>query len=265
VSIFRAFVLVTFALLPGGSLFAGSVAIGQLQLGENNGYQTISFFNNTGGSAGCGVGGSEYLSCTGVDITSWSLTLTFVNENPSDPGASYVNTLTSPIMFSSGLGDVIGPFDGNNPYIGGLSGTWEIPLSFGNTDEPDCGPTCDYQLTEVDFSGTIDTSDLPMRLYNGQIYDGSDPSTYTIFNAAGTFSAGWTISPDDYATLADPAFLSDQTDVLISDQAPASSTPEPSTRFLILAGCLAAFPVRWVHRNRRAAQVIAGSRQPVRD
>ena len=56
-------------ILAQGSLLAQSVAIGQLQLSDNSGYQSISFFNNTGPAAGCGIGGSEYLACTGIDIT----------------------------------------------------------------------------------------------------------------------------------------------------------------------------------------------------
>ncbi len=223
-------------MLSQGLLPAGTVAIGQLQLGDNDGYQTISFFNNTGASAGCGIGGSEYLACTSVDITSWTLTVDFTNENLGDPDPSYPNNLSSPLVFTGGSGDTITPFDGTTPFTGGVSGTWQIPLSFENSDEPDCGPTCDYQITEIDFSGNIDPSDLPIRLYSGQTYDGSDPSTYTTFNAASSFSFTWLVPASDYTALSDPAFFSDAADVLIGDE---SATPEPSTYLLVVAALLA--------------------------
>lgn len=233
--------------LPGETL-----AIGQLQLGESDGYQTISFFNNTGPGSGCGAGGSEYLACTGIDITNWTLSITFTNQNSDDPSPSYNNSVSSPLVFSSGTDDTIGPFDGTNAYTGGSSGTWQIPLNFGNADEPACGPTCDYQISQITFSGTIDPSDLPIRLYNGQTYNGSNPSTYTVFNAQSSFSLTWNISPADYADLADPAFLSDQTDVVISDQAPAPTAPELSTNVLLLVGLLVLASFRRAHAPWRA-------------
>jgi len=233
-------------ILAQGSLLAQSVAIGQLQLSDNSGYQSISFFNNTGPSAGCGIGGSEYLACTGIDITSWVLTVDFTNENPNDPSPSYPSNLSSPLVFSSASGETIGPFDGSNPYTGGASGTWQLPLNFDNLDEPDCGPTCDYQIAEIDFSGTLAPSDLPLRLYNGQTYDGDDPGTYTIFSADTSFTSSWIVPASDYSSLSDPAFLSDAADVLLTDD--DMSSPEPSTYALIAVAMLSFFP--FVRRER---------------
>ena len=225
---------------------ADTVAIGQLTLSYDNGYQDISFFNLTGAGQGCQIDGLQYSVCNGIAVSNWTLTITATNENPpsSDPSASYNNNLSSQITFTGGPSDVITPYDGINPYIGGSSGTWQIPLNFDNSDEPLCPPTCDYQITQVTFSGTISAADLPLELGNSTSYNGSDPSTYTSFDAEQTFSSTWDVSSDDdysIASLPVPQLLYDSADVLVSNQAPVSSVPEPgeigilTALFLVLA------------------------------
>jgi hypothetical protein len=247
------------ALVAAGALCGDTVAIGQLQLSADaSGYQDLSFFNLTGSSSGCQVYGSQYAACSGVDITNWALTITFTNENPPsmDPSASYNNTLTSPLVFTSGAPDTIGPYDGANAYIGGSSGTWQLPLNFGNSDEPACGPgPCDYQITQVVFSGTISPADLPIQLGNSATYNSADPSTYTVFNADSTFSTTWMIPGSDYS-ISSPFFLSDSTDVLVNEQVSISSVPEPVNLRLLCACVLASIILLrgWRSLRRRAAR-----------
>jgi hypothetical protein len=259
---------VALVLAAAGLLAADEVPIGQLNLTNLNstGYQAVSFYNFTGPDFGCQEGIGLFPVCNGVTITNWTLTVTFTNESPGNASPSYglfssplVETWTSPA-------DDIGPYDPslNNGYgfTGGLSGTWEIPLNFGgNPDEPPCPasdtslPSCDYQITQVQFSGTISAVDTPFKLGlsvgNGGNFDASDPSTYTIFTPVSTFSAVWNVSQDDYySNLSDPLFFGDPSgfNVMVSDQGTPSSVPEPGA--LGLTGMILAFAV-WKARARR--------------
>jgi hypothetical protein len=217
------------------SLTADMKAIGQLNLGYVTGFQVVSFSNFTDTTLGCGVSGNpgEYPVCSGANITSWTLTLTFVNPDPGNTSPSY-GLYSSPLVIQSGPSDNIAP--GSAPYSGG-SVTWELPLNFGNPDEPAC-PPCDYQITQVEFSGTLASSDLPLKLGNSSTYNGNDPSTYSIFNAQPTFDAVWSIPSTDYSSLSNPMFFGDPNgfDVLVSDQPPVSSVPEPSSFSLLGMG-----------------------------
>jgi len=241
-----------FILAGTNYLFADQVAIGQLALSYDNGFQDVSFFNFTGLGQGCQINGPQYSVCNGVTIESWSMTIDFTNENLSDPAPSYDNTLTSPLTFTSGLSDTIGPYDGTNPYLGGSSGTWQIPLNFGNSDEPSCPPTCDYQITQVTFSGVISAVDTPFRLGMSGTYDASNPSTYTVFNAQQNFSVIWNVPSGDYSSLILPQFLYDTTDVFVSDQAappppPPPALPEPASLGFFGSGALVLVALRYRH------------------
>jgi hypothetical protein len=244
-----------FILAGTNHLFADQVAIGQLALSYDNGFQDVSFFNFTGLGQGCQVNGAQYSVCNGVTIQSWTMTIDFTNENPSDPTPSYDNTLGPSLTFTSSLSDTIGPYDGVNTYLGGSSGTWQIPLSFGNPDEPLCGPTCDYQITQVTFSGIISAVDTPFRLGNSGTYDAGNPSTYTAFNAQQTFSAIWNVSGADYSGLILPQFLYDTTDVFVSDQAapppppppPPPTLPEPASLGFFGSGALTLVALKYRH------------------
>jgi hypothetical protein len=254
--------ILIFTLVAACPLFADLEAIGNLNLTNLNstGYQAVSFYNLTGTDQGCQGATSEYPVCTGVTITDWSLTITFTNENPLDTSPSY-GLFTSPLTFSwTGSADDIGPYDPtvNNGYgfTGGLSGTWEIPLNFGNSDEPACpasdtsSPSCDYQITQIEFSGAISPVDTPLELGLTGVYNGSDPSTYTVFNPALTFDEIWNVPAADYYSPGDPTFFGDPTgfDVLISDQ---TSVPEPYGLLLMATVLLAIACVRSFSRSRQ--------------
>jgi hypothetical protein len=215
-------------------LSAATVGIGLLQLSNAQGSQEVSFSNYTGIDPGCQMNGNagEYPVCSAVDIASWALTITFT------ASGGYVNpSFNSPLAFIGT--EHIGPFDGTNPFIGGLSGTWEIPLNGVGGTEPDC-PPCDYQITQIEFSGTLSAVDLPLKLGQWSTFDAGVPSTYTIFNAQSAFDSVWTVPSTVYSGISNPSFFSISNDVLVSDQ-PSSipSVPEPGGLFLMGAGVAA--------------------------
>jgi hypothetical protein len=218
-------VAVAALLLANAWQLSADTAIGQIQLaGPNLGSQTITVLNLMGGGQGCGVGafGPQYVVCNDVNIVNWSLQLDFTAEVAGLP--------TSPITFTSGGSqDDIAPVDSavDNAYSGDPSNPWSI--SFDKTNAG-CLPTCDAQITEIIFSGTVDESTLD--LYNGS---GSPiPDSLSSQN----FSLTWTIPPSDYAS---PGNLFDETDITISQQ-PAA--PEPATVWLVL-GAGITFGLLW--------------------
>src|SRR5689334_2614423 len=89
------------ALAAAVSLEAATVPIGQLNVSNLNstGYQAVSFYNLTGIDQGCQDTLTQYTVCTGVTVTDWLLTLTFTNQNPSNPTPSY-GLYTSPLQFA---------------------------------------------------------------------------------------------------------------------------------------------------------------------
>lgn len=259
---------IALVLAAAGSLAADEVGIGQLNLTNLNstGYQAVTFYDLTGPDAGCQEGLGPFSVCNGVTITNWTLTVTFTNEAPGNASPSYGLFFTSPLVETwTSPADDIGPYDPsvNNGYgfTGGLSGTWEIPLNFGgNPDEPPCPaadistPSCDYQITQVQLSGTISAVDTPFKLGlsvgNGGDFDASDPSTYTIFTPVSTFNAIWNVPQSDYySDLSDPLFFGDPSgfNVMVSDQAQASTVPEPGS--LGLTSMILAIAV-WKARSR---------------
>jgi hypothetical protein len=247
--------VITLALIVASSLSATEVAIGQLNLmaQSNPGYtgdQIITFSNNTDTVFGCNA---IYEVCSGLDVTSWNLTVTFTDESAGNPSATYSwgGPYTSPLVIPGPGADIA-------PGVQGYSGsttTWVLPLSFENSDptEPLC-PPCDYQITQIEFSGTLSAIDIPAKLYNGSTYNAGDPSTYTTFTPQVTFDDTWVLptNPTDYDGITDPEFFNDPTgfNVLVSDQpVVSSSVPEPATLVLIGAG-LAVFG-SWKRRTSR--------------
>jgi len=230
------------ALLASGSLLASPVAIGDLSLQYNAGYQEVTFTNLTGDTEGCGVWGSDYSVCSEVDITSWQLVVTFAAQ-----GGYSDATPASPWTLNGT--DTIGPYDGSNPYVGGVSTPdWLIPLSGVGVGEPAC-PPCDFQISQVVFSGTISPASLPFRLGDSSTYVGTDPSTYTPFNAQSTFSATWLVSPDIYSLSSGlefglPGWFPNDSgiEVTVGEQQapPPSGVPEPGSLLLMAAGLAAA-------------------------
>jgi hypothetical protein len=211
-------------LLAGLSQLSADTAIGLLTLSAdpNLGYQTVSFGNFMGGAQGCTVGAAQYVVCTDVNVTNWTLELDFTAE---------VSGLTSPRIFSStdptsDSSVTIAPVSNTNPdfYSGESNNAWVLPLTVQN----DCNPICDAQITKIIFSGTVDQSTL-------QLYNGSLTGPYTQeFLSSQQFSTTWMIPASDYVGA--PGLLFDSTDVTISDQPVA---PEPGTGFLILAAAVA--------------------------
>ena len=217
-------------LLAAACLPAATVDIGTLQLQNVSGFQTLFFFNNTGSTAGCSI---SYPVCNGINIKDWSVTFTFTNEFPLDPANDPPSP--SPLTFTSSVTDVINPYDGVTAYGGGTSGTWQISLDL-NEGGANC-PPCDYQITQIDMTGTIDSAFLPLQLFNGQPYNSGDPSTFTVFNAQPVFSATWTIPSSDYTGLSDPLFFFDAADVFANDQPlGGGGVPEPGSMLLMAAG-----------------------------
>lgn len=246
----RAIKLFGVAALALAPVSAATVGIGTLQVLYNNGYQQVGFLNLTGSDQGCQNNGDpgEFPVCTGVNISSWTLQINFAAQG------GYANSLfNSPLVFtSSGAGDSIGPFNGLAGFTGGSSGTWQIPLTnlagFYNNTEPAC-PPCDYQISSIEFSGTISAIDIPFKL--GQTggatpFNAGDPATYTVFNAQTTFDTIWNVPAGDYSSISslpDPSFFADfgfaasGADVLVSDQQQLPpSVPEPGSILLLFAG-----------------------------
>jgi hypothetical protein len=187
-------------------------------------------------------------------VDNWTLTLTFSSEGDTDP---VTDTFTSPWSFSSlSPADDIGPYGSApafTPFTGGASGTWQIPLSVGNAGEPSC-PACDYELTQVEFSGTLST---------GQLYLGADPNNLNndgLFNANPNFDAIWSIAATDYTGLTNPLFFGDSTDVFVSPASIVASVPEPASlpllggELLFVIGLLKLLYSHAKDRFRRASQ-----------
>lgn len=261
-------------LAAAGSLAADEAPIGLLNLTYSTGFQEVTFDNFTGVDYGCqGLG--SFSVCNGVTITNWTLTISFINENPGDPNPSYP-TFTSPLVKNwTGAADDIGHYDPSlnfgSGFTGGLSGTWEIPLSFGNSDEPPClaadtsSPSCDYQITQVEFSGTISAVDTPFKLGLAGTYDGGNPATYTIFTPVSTFDAVWNVPQADYYCPQnsqdcnpDPSYFGDPNGftVTVSDQAVNATVPEPGA-FALTGSILVA--VLWKKRRTMHAAVRSRS------
>jgi len=202
----RGIAVLGLALLAAGSLPAATVAIGQLQLTNRNGFQALTFYNFTGtGNGGCD--GVHYQVCNGVTVQTWTLKLTYTNTGNSAPtNAPPPSTVT----FSSGSTNPIAPYSGSGPgYTGALTGTWEIPLTGVGGTEPAC-PPCDYQLTQVEFSGTFNSANIPFTI--------GTASNQSEFGANPTFDTVWAIPSSDYPSNLNPAFFGDQHDVTATDQ-----------------------------------------------
>jgi hypothetical protein len=219
-------VAVAALLLAGAWRLSADTAIGQIQLsGPNLNSQTITVLNLMGGGQGCGVGifGSQYDVCNNVNIVNWSLQIDFTAEVAGLP--------TSPVTFTSqGSQDDIVPVDSavDNAYSGDPSNPWSIAFDQTNAG---CSPTCDAQITEIIFSGTVDQSTL-------QLYNGSGPYIPESLSSQ-NFSLTWMIPSSDYTD--SPGNLFDETDITISQQ---PAVPEPATVWLVL-GAGIAFGLLW--------------------
>ena len=214
-ALMRGIAVLGLALLAAGSLPAATVAIGQLQLTNSNGYQALTFYNFTGvGNGGCD--GVEYEVCNGITIRSWSVTLTYTNTGNSNPTNA---PPPSKVTFTSGASDAIAPYSVSGAgYTGSLSGTWEIPLTGAGGTEPAC-PPCDYQLTQVELSGTIDPANLPFTV--------GSPGSTSQFGANPNFDTIWAVQSSDsskpgFVDYSSPQFFGGQYDVVATDQ---QSTP----------------------------------------
>jgi hypothetical protein len=206
-ALMRRIAVLGLALLAAGSLPAATVAIGQLQLTNANGYQLLTFYNKTGvGNGGCD--GVEYEVCNGVTIQSWTLTITYANSGNSTPN---VVPGASPLKFTSTASDAIAPYSGSGAgYTGSPStGTWEIPLTGIGGTEPAC-PPCDYQITQVQFSGTFNSANIPFVI--------GSPGNQSEFGANPTFSTTWTAPASLYGASLNSAFFGAQFDVTATDQ-----------------------------------------------
>lgn len=238
-SVVRGIAILALALMGAGASQAGTVAIGAIGLSYSGGNQELAFYNLTGSTTGCQAFGPQYGVCNGITIDSWTLTLTFTSAANTDP---ITDTLVSPLTISSqGNTNEIPPFDGSTPYTGGAV-TWQIPLIYGDPGEPAC-PPCDYELTQVEFAGTIDAGSLP--LYVGSDLNTGLGTTDTSFNALPAFDdiIVWQNGLSaDYSGIPSttPQGLLDFGDVLVTDQLPSSSgTPEPGSLLLMGGGILA--------------------------
>ena len=198
---------------------AASVAIGQLQLTNAHGYQSITLYNLIGqGNGGCD--GALYRVCNGIAIRSWTLTLSYSNPGNSSPtSAPPGSTLT----FTGGSSDVIGPYSGSGDgYNGSRAGAWEIPLAGVGGFEPPC-PPCDYQLTRIEFSGAIDSAGLPLSV--------GAPGNASQFGASPNFDAVWLVQSNDpsqpgYVDYGNPGFFGGLYDVVVTDQSSGPAAAE---------------------------------------
>ena len=208
----RGFAILSLVLAGAASMTAASVPIGQLQITNSGGYQLLTFYNLTGqGNGGCD--GAVYRVCNGITIRSWTLTLTYANPGNSNPGNA---PPASSVTFTSGPSDAIGPYLGSGSgYTGSRSATWELPLTGVGGTEPAC-PPCDYQLTNIDFSGTIDSSGLPLSI--------GSPGSVSQFGAKQAFQAEWVAQSADpsqpgYLDYGNPQFFGGTYDVVVTDEA----------------------------------------------
>jgi hypothetical protein len=224
----RHFVAGIMALALGGVLHlsAADIAIGQLSLtGPNFGGQTVSLYNLTGATTGCEQAGPQYDVCNGININTWQLEVDFT--------ANAAGLPPSPLIFTSnGPGDIVGPTDASfDPYTGETGNPWTLSFDQVNTG---CDPDCDAQISQIVFSGTVDTTAL--QLFNDADAPGGQPYVLDTLPSA-SFTTTWAIPVSDYTN--DPDNLFDQTDVTISDvAAPAPGTPEPGSIFLFMAGTI---------------------------
>jgi len=203
----RGIAVLGLALLAAGTLPAATVAIGQLQLTNKNGYQALTFYNKTGvGNGGCD--GVNYEVCNGVTIQSWTLKVTYANSGSSSPT---ITPPASPATFTSGGSDAIPPYSGSGPgYTGSpTTGTWEIPLTGIGGTEPAC-PPCDYQITKIEFSGTFNSANIPFVI--------GSPGSQSEFGANPTFDTVWTVPAADYGATLNAQFFGDQYDITATDQ-----------------------------------------------
>jgi uncharacterized repeat protein (TIGR01451 family) len=195
------------ALLAAGSMPAATVAVGQLQLIDNNGYQALTFYNKTGaGNGGCD--GVEYQVCNGVTIQSWTLTITYTNTGNSTPR---IAPPPSPATFTSTAADTIPPYNGSGPgYTGSpTTGTWEIPLTGIGGTEPAC-PPCDYQIAKIEFSGTFNSANIPFTI--------GSPGNQSEFGANPSFDTVWTAPASLYGNSLNSQFFGAQFDVMATDR-----------------------------------------------
>lgn len=217
-------------LAAGGAIqLSAQIDIGQLNIsGSNFGYQTIGLYNFTGGTQGCTLLSPQYNVCNALDITSWQLQVDFT-DNIGDLPAS-------PLIFNSNgsNADIIGPTDaGFDLFTGDPGAAWSVPFDLTNSG---CQPVCDTYISQIVFTGTLDTSTL-------QLYNGNLNGPYTIDSLSSpTFSLTWTIPSSVYTDPTTGANVTDSinqsTELLITNQTqpPPPGVPEPASFGLVIAG-----------------------------
>lgn len=195
---------------------SADTAIGTISLQQGliqNGYQTVAVNNFTGSPNGCASLDPNYAVCNGVTMENWRMEIDFTSQ---------LSGLTSPLVFTSqGSQDNITPTSVIDSYTGDQSDSWTLPFDVTNTS---CTP-CDYQITQIIFSGVLDTTTL--LLYDG---DPNGPYTTETLNST-AFSTTWVI-PQNYYTDS-PGSLYDTTDIDVTQ------TPEPGSFILLLAAGVA--------------------------
>jgi hypothetical protein len=224
-------------------LSAADIAIGELSLtAPNFGQQTVSFYNLTGTTTGCEQTGPQYDVCHGISIDTWQLEVDFT--------ANVAGLPPSPLIFASnGPGDIVGPTDASfDPYTGAVGNPWTLSFDQVNAG---CDPDCDAQISQIVFSGAIDSTAL--QLFNDADAPGGQPYVLDTLPSA-SFTATWAIPASDYTNDSDSLF--DETDVTISDvAAPAPGTPEPGSFFQLAAGAIL-IGIGFLTRQRRLSRVL---------
>jgi hypothetical protein len=201
-------------LLASAWQLPADTAIGTISLQQGliqNGYQTVAVNNFTGSPNGCASLDPSLPVCNGVTIENWRMEIDFT--------AEVAGLAPSPLIFTSqGVQDNITPTQVIDSYTGDQSDSWTLPFDVTNAN---CSPTCDAQISQIIFSGTLDTTTL--LLYNG---DPNGPYITETLNSP-DFITTWLIPASDYTPSS--GTLYDTTDIDVTQ------TPEPASFLLFMA------------------------------
>jgi hypothetical protein len=215
-----------------GMLFAvpafADISVGYLSLLADNptgGEQNLTISNVTG-SADCDA--VEYLSCTNLNFTNWTLTVNYTSDYYNFSGPN----VPSPLVFTDGGS---GSYGGFGDITAGNSLSFPIDLCAGagscaNPNNPDT------QITSVEFSGQISPS--AFCLYDIAA-SGCNLTNPTTFFANPNFDLIWTGAPGvgPYVD-EDSEFLyagAQSPDITVATQSNTVVTPEPGGFVLVTA------------------------------